>query len=44
MNGQACRVTDSDSPTHAVLDKLRAESVVTITGDVDAGQHVVVPS
>ena len=29
-------VTDSDSPTHAVLDKLRAESVVTITGDVVA--------
>ncbi|MES2068259.1 MAG: aspartate--tRNA ligase [Pseudomonadota bacterium] len=29
-------VTDSDSPTHAVLDKLRPESVVTITGDVVA--------
>jgi aspartyl-tRNA synthetase len=29
-------VTDSDSSTHAVLDKLRAESVVTITGDVVA--------
>ncbi len=29
-------VTDSDSPTHAILDKLRAESVVTITGDVVA--------
>lgn len=29
-------VTDSDSPTHAVLDALRAESVVTITGDVVA--------
>ena len=29
-------VTDTDSPAHAVLDKLRAESVVTVTGDVVA--------
>jgi aspartyl-tRNA synthetase len=29
-------VTDTDSPAHAVLDKLRAESVVTIDGDVVA--------
>ncbi len=29
-------VTDTDSPAHAVLDRLRAESVVTITGDVVA--------
>ena len=29
-------VTDSDSPAHAVLDRLRAESVVTITGEVVA--------
>jgi aspartyl-tRNA synthetase len=29
-------VTDTDSPAHAVLDKLRAESVVTVTGDVIA--------
>ncbi|WP_293880189.1 aspartate--tRNA ligase [Sphingomonas sp.] len=29
-------VTDTDSPAHAVLDKLRAESVVTITGKVVA--------
>ncbi len=29
-------VTDSDSPAHAVLDKLRAESVVTVTGEVVA--------
>ncbi|GHH07337.1 aspartate--tRNA(Asp/Asn) ligase [Sphingomonas glacialis] len=29
-------VTDSDSPAHAVLDKLRPESVVTITGEVVA--------
>ena len=29
-------VTDTDSPAHAVLDRLRAESVVTITGEVVA--------
>ncbi|MDB5714088.1 MAG: aspS, partial [Sphingomonadales bacterium] len=29
-------VVDTDSPAHAVLDKLRAESVVTITGKVVA--------
>ncbi len=29
-------VTDTDSPAHAVLDKLRSESVVTITGEVVA--------
>lgn len=29
-------VTDVDSPAHAALDKVRAESVVTITGDVVA--------
>jgi aspartyl-tRNA synthetase len=29
-------VTDTDSPAHAVLDKLRAESVVTVTGVVVA--------
>ena len=29
-------VTDTDSPAHAVLDRLRAESVITITGDVVA--------
>ncbi|MEP6785788.1 MAG: aspartate--tRNA ligase [Sphingomonadales bacterium] len=29
-------VTDTDSPAHAVLDRLRAESVVTVTGDVVA--------
>ena len=29
-------VTDADSPAHAVLDGLRAESVVTVTGDVVA--------
>ena len=29
-------VTDTDSPAHAVLDRLRPESVVTITGEVVA--------
>jgi len=29
-------VTDTDSPAHGVLDKLRAESVVTVTGEVVA--------
>lgn len=29
-------VTDSDSPTHALLDKARPESVVTVVGDVVA--------
>jgi aspartyl-tRNA synthetase len=29
-------VTDSDSPAHAVLDNARAESVVTVTGEVVA--------
>ena len=29
-------VTDTDSPAHAALDRLRAESVVTVTGDVVA--------
>ena len=29
-------VTDSDSPTHAMLDKARPESVVTVVGDVVA--------
>ncbi|MBA3897128.1 MAG: aspartate--tRNA ligase [Sphingomonadaceae bacterium] len=29
-------VTDADSPAHAVLDRLRAESVVTVTGDAVA--------
>ena len=29
-------VTDTDSPAHAVLDRLRAESVVTVTGAVVA--------
>jgi len=29
-------VTDADSPAHAVLDRLRAESVVTVTGEVVA--------
>ncbi len=29
-------VTDTDSPAHAVFDRLRAESVVTVTGEVVA--------